>query len=102
MSRKISEATIKLLIPFLALVLGVISLSFKAPFTGAFLNSMVQAANNYVQSGEFTQPCEAGEKWLYAVVDGDTTQGLRKNDTPITDPLRTNPEQVLGIADSGF
>ncbi|HYD35408.1 MAG TPA: lamin tail domain-containing protein [Vitreimonas sp.] len=103
MSKRITFFTsIKIILPFIALMLSVVGVTYQFNGTGAFVTSAVQAASNLIGPGLFPTPCTEGEKWLDEVITGQTTQGPLKNNSPVTDPLRTDPTKLLGSTDSAF
>jgi hypothetical protein len=67
-------------------------------FTGAFFSSTITAAGNVLGVDDIEEPCQGGQVWLAEVVS--STQGLRKNGTPITDANRTDPTKALGPNDA--
>jgi hypothetical protein len=97
---KVTFSSLRVLVAAAVIVLGVFAFGLsKSSSTGAFINAVVTAFSNQIGLGLLTS-CTQGEKWAFEVIDSN--QGTLKNNNPITDSARTNPDNTLNINDSSF
>lgn len=83
----------KLLILFF--IVGLVVVGVKAKVTGSFFTDTETATGSISTAESFCEPT-TGTFWASAVVN--SSQGLRKNGTPVL-PERSDPNDVLGVPD---